>query len=283
MKRTVLSVATLVAVGFVGSAQAVNLVNETNSATPTSGELQPGSSSFVNTSGGTTYVSSRGVQILRESTSAQMFQAYCIDPKTAANISSNAYATTDLDTFFTGGAGGYSTSGYHKQLTNGNYNTLVANGKDDLAGGTAVRNNLNELFSYAYADSLQSGTNATAFGLAVWEIIMQDGTSASSGFSASAGQFRARGLTSANDNDAVQARFNTYLSALNSANEAGGWSSIGLGSKTNYSYTVYFDAVSPYSQNFIRANPTSSVPVPGSLALAGIALIGMVRVRRSKV
>jgi hypothetical protein len=165
MKRTVLSVATLVAVGFVGSAQAVNLVNETNSATPTSGELQPGSSSYVNTSGGTTYVSSRGVQILRESTSAQMFQAYCIDPKTAANISSNAYATTDLDTFFTGGSGGYSTSGYHKQLTNGNYGTLVANGKDNLAGGTAVRNNLNELFSYAYADSLQSGTNATAFGL----------------------------------------------------------------------------------------------------------------------
>ena len=40
--------------------------------------------------------------------------------------------------------------------------------------------------------------------------------------------------------------------------------------------------MSPYSQNFIRANPTGSVPVPGSLALAGIALIGMVRVRRSK-
>jgi hypothetical protein len=71
MKRTVLSVATLVAVGFVGSAQAVNLVNETNSATPTSGELQPGSSSYVNTSGGTNYGLSRGVQILRESTSAQ--------------------------------------------------------------------------------------------------------------------------------------------------------------------------------------------------------------------
>ena len=282
MKRTVLSVATLVAVGFVGSAQAVNLVNETNSATPTSGELQPGSSSYVNTSGGTTYGLSRGVQILRESTSAQMFQAYCIDPKTAANISSNAYATTDLDTFFTGGAGGYSTSGYHKQLTNGNYNTLVANGKDNLAGGTAVRNNLNELFSYAYADSLQSGTNATAFGLAVWEIIMQDGSSATSGFSATTNQFRAKGSTNALDNDAIESRFNTYLSALNAANEAGGWSNIGLGSKSNYSYTVYYTSAPSFGQNFIRANPTGSVPVPGSLALAGIALIGMVRVRRSK-
>lgn len=281
MKRTVLSVATLVAVGFVGSAQAVNLVNETNSATPTSGELQPGSSSYVNTSGGTTYGLSRGVQILRESTSAQQFQAYCIDPKTTTNFSYE-YATTDLNTFFTGGSGGYASSGYHNQLNNGKYANLLSGGKDNLAGGTAVRDNLNELFSYAYADSLQSGTNATAFGLAVWEIIMQDGTSASAGFSATAGQFRAMGSTNANDNDAIQSRFNTYLSALNAANEAGGWSNIGLGSKSNYSYTVYYTSAPSFGQNFIRANPTSSVPVPGSLALAGIALIGMVRVRRSK-
>jgi hypothetical protein len=281
MKRTVLSVATLVAVGFVGSAQAVNLVNETNSATPTSGELQPGSSSYVNTSGGTTYGLSRGVQILRESTSAQQFQAYCIDPRTTANFSYE-YATTDLNTFFTGGAGGYASSAYHNQLNNGKYANLLSGGKDNLAGGTAVRNNLNELFSYAYADSLQSDTNATAFGLAVWEIIMQDGSSATSGFSATTNQFRAKGSTNALDNDAIESRFNTYLSALNAANEAGGWSNIGLGSKSNYSYTVYYTSAPSFGQNFIRANPTGSVPVPGSLALAGIALIGMVRVRRSK-
>lgn len=280
MKHTVLALATVVAAGFLAPAQAVNLTNRTGEALPASGVLQPGQSSYVNTSGGTNYGLSRGVQILSEGAAGAMFQAYCIDPKTYANFGQD-YAKTDLNTFFTGG-GNYSASGYHKQLTNGNYASMVSAGKDNLAGGIAVRDNLTELFSYAYADSLQNGTNATAFGLAVWEIIMQDGTTASSGFSATAGQFRAMGSTSTNDNDAIQARFNLYLSALNNANEAGGWSSIGLGTKTNYSYTVYFDAVSPFSQNFIRANPTGSVPVPGSLALAGLALVGMVRVRRRK-
>lgn len=279
MKHATLSLVVALGLGVAVPAQAVKLVNETSTTASVVGQLQPGYTTYMTSNGGSSWSSSRGAVVLRESTESTKFQAYCIDPKTTANFS-ETYATTDLDTFFTGGGAGYSQSGYHKQLTNGNYGALLPL-KDTAANALKVRDNLRELFSYAYADSLLSKDNATAFGLAVWEIIMQDGAADGyTGFSTSAGLLRSKGTNSSSySNDAVDAKFMNYLSALSNSNEATGWSSIGLGAKTNYSFTVYFDSTYQYSQNFLRAEK-NAVPVPGTLALAGVALLGLGRVRR---
>jgi hypothetical protein len=197
------------------------------------------------------------------------FRAFCIDPGTGTILPS-AYSTLSLDSYLDG----TTTSAYQQQITRSGYGTWSGL---SIAGATQtlVRNDLKELFSYAYTDALGSATKTAAFGMAVWEIILQDGGAGGTTYARTSGRLTSYGSTSANDNDVVEQQTNTYLSALNT----GGWAGIGLATATNWNYTVYFDGTSPFSQTFIGVT-TAGVPEPGTAALAALALMGAVRFSR---
>ena len=196
------------------------------------------------------------------------FWAYCIDPGTGTILPS-VYSTMSLDSF----ADGSATSAYQQQITRGGYATWSG-----LSSGAAaqavVKNDLKELYSYAYNDAMSSATKAAAFGMAIWEIILQDGTNGTT-YSKTSGRLTSYGSTAAADGDAIELQTNTYLNALNT----GGWAGIGLGTATNWNYTVYFDSSSPFSQTFLGVT-TPGVPEPGTAALAALALLGAVRFSR---
>ena len=79
----------------------------------------------------------------------------------------------------------------------------------------AVQSNLKELFSYAYTDSLTSNEKSTAFGWAVWEIVMQDWSDgARSQFDRLTNRMRNYGSNSNSGGDPVDVQVNAYLSAL---------------------------------------------------------------------
>ena len=198
------------------------------------------------------------------------FWAYCIDPGTGA-ILPGAYSTSTLDTFLNGTG----TSGYASQIARGGiYGGLSVS----AASQALVLADLKELWGHAYSDSLNSNVKAAAFGMAAWEIIMQNGGITGNAYSISSGSMRSNGSTSVIDNDSLELQTTSYLSALSTNN----WSGIGLNPTTNWNYTVYFDGLAPVSQTFLQvtSNSGSSVPEPGSFALAGLALLGVASARR---
>ena len=227
-----------------------------NGATTSSGSYAPGRQSSYN--GGSN------------------FWAFCIDPKTLTTNPLGNYSTISLDTFLDGSA----TSAYKQQLTRpGQTYTTSFTGANALsvssATQTLVLNDLKELFSYAYTDAISTPTKAAAFGMAVWEIILQDGGSSGTTYAKNSGRLTSFGSSSSNTNDTVDQQTSAYLSALNTGN----WSGLGLGTATNWNYTVYFDVDSPFSQTFIGVT-TPGVPEPGTAALAALALLGAVRFSR---
>lgn len=232
-----------------------------------------------NSSGGTalsTY--SQGALGLSDGSSS--FWAYCIDPNTTAIFSpAQSYAVKSLDQYLDGTA----SSGYASQLTRPGSGYSGLGLSTNSATQTTVKDNLTELFSHAYADSLLNANNAAAFGMAAWEIIMQD-SNGSGVFASGLGRVRTSGsdttYSSGNDGigapagDSIEKRTQQYLAALSNSSESTGWGNISLGTSTNWDYTVYVDLTSPFSQTFIRVTPggggNNQTPIPGTLALAGL-------------
>lgn len=118
------------------------------------------------------------------------FWAFCIDPGTGTALPST-YSTMSLDSFLNGTA----TSAYQQQLGRTGYTGTWTGLTTTTATQTLVRNDLKELFSYAYNDALSSATKAAAFGMAVWEIILQDGGTGGTTYARTTGRLGSYGST----------------------------------------------------------------------------------------
>jgi hypothetical protein len=200
------------------------------------------------------------------------FTAYCIDPKTTVGFPSGSiYTSGSLSSFFADAAG------YQGQMTSGGYTAAMASGGYGYQSNKAVvQSRIENLYKYAYADSLSSANKAAAFGYALWDIM---GSSTSVGLSRTGSGLASAGSTSASaDGDTIESRIDALFSALNTGTAAA-WAGIGLGTATNYVYTVYYDPAPHASQNFMTVTTVSE---PATLALVGLALAGGAFVSRRK-
>ncbi len=223
-----------------------------------------------NFSGGTSYSSQwLGAQQLT-SDGGSPFWAYCIDPKTSASFPSSVYTSSSLSGFLADSAG------YQGQFTASGYSGLSGYGYQ--SNTSVVQSRLEALFSYGFADSLTSAVKAAAFGYAVWEII---GSPTASNLSRTSGSGLYGKSDGSTNGGLIQTRVDQLLNAVNGT---ASWASIGLSTATNYIYTVYYDPVPHTRQNFLTVSlaPPSTVPVPGTLALIGVAVLGLWGVQRRR-
>lgn len=212
------------------------------------------------------------------------FDVFCIDPKTSGSAS-GSYSEVSLYSFLNTvtSVGPPSRTGYQEQFTNPGY-TGAANYSAN-SNTTEVLNNIVNLYSHAYKDAdLTAGAalradKLTAFGYVLWEIMGE----AAGGLGRSIG-----GLTETNS---LSANVNTWIDKYVSALTGGvtTWATLGLGLKNDtFTYSVFYDALAHTGQNFLRVTPSgsnggiTSIPEPGTIALAGLALLGTFRASRRK-
>jgi hypothetical protein len=216
------------------------------------------------------------MSVSTSSSGANSFWVYCLDPLNGANLPS-AYTTVGLQSFITNTAAGstsYSTLFGKTPYTD----SLVKTGSADtgyrVRNTTQVYNNLVELYSHAYADSLLTDNKSAAFQYAIWSILGEDTSFYGTGTG---------GLKYTGGNSGFRDQANAYLTAVTTDN----WGSVNganLSASTSYTYQVFASSPLGGSQTFLAVSKATGgkVSEPASLALVGIAALGVIAGRRRK-
>ena len=223
-------------------------------------------------------VSLGAMSVSTSSTKANSFWVYCLDPLNGANLPS-AYTTTSLNNFITGsGTPTYTALFSATPYTNSGYNTGSSTTQYGLqANKTTVLNNLVDLYSHAYEDSLKSAQKSAAFQYAIWSILGET----ESNYGIGAG-----GLRDTDTDSGFRTQAAAYLSAVTStvANAWGSVNGVNLSASTSYTYQVFASSPLGGSQTFLAVSKATGgkVSEPASLALVGIAALGVIAGRRRK-
>lgn len=251
------------------SAQAQNLYDGSGTDKTGSYTVKFGSNSSAATTMGALSVS-------QNSNQAGSFWVYCLDPLNGTNLPTT-YQTVGLENFVKSTSG---TPTYQALFTASPYNsTSLKTGSADtsyqMRDKAQVYNNLVELYSHAYSDSLKSTEKSAAFQYAIWTILGEDPAK----YTTTDGGLRYTGGSSS---------FNTQASAYLTALNNDSWSLVNgavLTATTSYTYTVYASSPLGSSQTFLAVTPKppSGVPEPTSalLAVIGLAAIGLSRRRKA--
>ncbi|MBL0150362.1 MAG: PEP-CTERM sorting domain-containing protein, partial [Ideonella sp.] len=207
------------------------------------------------------------------------FSVFCLDPLTWFSTGTpgnpTVYTVVGLSNYLTAPIG---SDGYAKQFntvpyTDANISPYYkAQATPGGASSTSVLNKLLELYSHAYASTVNNAVNAAAFQYAIWEI---EGETAGS-YSRTSG-----GLTMTAASTSVQTKADNYLAALNGTST---WASLNLSSTSDYNYTVYQATPTGSTQTFLRVTSSTTgnqtntpVPEPGTgllAAMAGLVWVG---------
>jgi len=210
-----------------------------------------------------------------ETPGSSSFWVYCLDPLVGAKQSTQE--TPKGLTAFLGSSSYFGAAAY------GNVGSVYVK----QANTTIVQNNLVELYSHAYSDSLTNSTKSAAFQYAIWEILGET----EANYGTKVGGLLAN-TTVGNNDGAFQTQADAYLAALTntSVTESAAWSSVNganLSTAKNFTYTVYTPNTTGSSQAFLgvvasSTTNTSGVPEPGTGVLAAMGALAWFGVRQRK-